>query len=138
MGLGKTFRDEKWQPVSPKKGAGYDWSALLREGGRTIRTQAIAETWYEGANRGSIWTSDQECQKDWGSKWIPNDTFDDACYDRTADPDFTTRIESPKLASELNTWREGALVRYGAFRGTGDAAPEATVEEQLEALGYAQ
>ncbi len=117
---------------------GHDWSDLVKTGGRTTRARAVADTWYEGANRASIWTSERECQRDWGSKRIRRDSFETACYDRVADPDFTIPVDDPALAGELVTWRTAAEGRYAAFSATGDAPDDAAVRDQLEALGYAE
>ncbi len=118
--------------------AGHDWSDLVADGGRTTRTRAVADTWYEGANRASIWTSERQCQRDWGSKRIRNDSFTTACYDRVSDPDFTVPVDEPALADQLAAWRAGAETRYAAFPATGDAQADAAVRDQLEALGYAE
>jgi arylsulfatase A-like enzyme len=124
-------------PPSDELQAGYDWSGILREGGRTIRHRAVSDTWYEGANRAAIWTSERECQRDWGSK-VNNDSFQSTCFDRVADPDFTVPLDDDALMRELVAWRTGAQERYRAFPDTGDAPTLSSIDDQLQALGYAQ
>jgi arylsulfatase A-like enzyme len=143
LDVSPTVRGVLGLPVAPPSDplvSGYDWSPLLRAGGgETSRDRAIAATWYLGGARGSIWTDTAECQADWGSKGIENDTFATACFDRVADPTFTAAIVDAPLAAELDAWRLSALDRRTA---RGGAAPEAPrddpTREQLEALGYAE
>ena len=125
-------------PPADELQAGYDWSRLAASGGTTIRQRAIADTWYEGANRAAIWTTARACQRDFGSVGIERDTFQTACFDRLRDPDFTEPVADPTLEAALAQWRTDALVRAAAFTGGGDAPREDAVREQLEALGYAQ
>jgi arylsulfatase A-like enzyme len=81
---------------------GVDLSAAVKAGGKSPRTSAYADTLYEGVHRASIWTAERQCQKDYGTtKQIDNDQFENACYDRVADPTFTQSIEDAALAAEL-------------------------------------
>ncbi len=129
-------------PVSPPEdplARGFDWSPLLHAGGgTTVRSRAVAATWYEGAARGSIWASDRACQADWGSRGIRDDTFATACFDRRSDPTFTRPTEDPGLAAELEQWHTAAQDRMKRIGPASNAPVDEPVREQLEALGYAE
>jgi len=85
--------------------AGEDWSAQAKgEAARTTRKVAIADTWFYSANRSSIWTDTHQCQQDFGSVDI-DDRFQDGCFARAGDPDFTTPVEQPDLMAKLVKWR---------------------------------
>ncbi|MEQ1505638.1 MAG: sulfatase [Myxococcota bacterium] len=92
---------------------GLDLSAAVLGTGPSPRTEAYADTLYEGANRASIWTSAHQCQKDFGSKDIENDQFEDGCYDRKADPVFTKTIEDAALAAKLEKQRQDLMGKVG-------------------------
>jgi len=80
---------------------GIDHSDVLASG-RTSRERAFAEATYRGIHRASLWTTERQCQKDFGStQELPDDAFVDGCFDRRADPDFVTAIEDPALMAEL-------------------------------------
>jgi len=82
---------------------GVDLSGVVRGGTSTSpRTQAYADTLFEGAHRASIWTSEMECQEDFGSS-LPEEEndFENACFDRASDPDFTHAITDKKLMAAL-------------------------------------
>jgi arylsulfatase A-like enzyme len=82
---------------------GLDLSEAVRTGRPTGRDRAFADTLYDGVHRASLWTSDRQCQKDYGStKVMEDDTFESACYDRVADPQFTKPIQDDALAAELD------------------------------------
>ncbi len=87
--------------------SGRDLSAALRgRAATTDRPFAIADTWYLNANRASIWTSAVQCQRDFGSVGLEGDGFVDGCFDRAADPDFTTPVDAPEWMARLVAWRE--------------------------------
>ena len=105
---------------------------------RTDRQRAYTETWYFGANRAAIIGPDMACQRDWGSVGIPNDTFQEGCFDRRVDPDWTAPRRDKALMEELVHWRattQAASERFGAAE---DAEDPVGTREQLEALGYVE
>ena len=63
---------------------------------------AYADTLFEGAHRASMWTSEMQCQKDFGST-LPEDEqdFENACFDRESDEDFTHPISDKRLMAAL-------------------------------------
>jgi N-acetylglucosamine-6-sulfatase len=126
------------QPTDPLA-SGFDLAPVLRAGGTsTPRTSAATATWYEGAARGALWTSEAACQADWGSVGIAADTFAAGCFDRRVDPTFLAPVENPALSSALDRWYAAAAER-GRARGLAPEAPaDDPVREQLEALGYAE
>ncbi len=82
---------------------GMDLSSIVRgEVSTSPREHAYADTLYEGAHRASIWTSEMQCQKDFGSS-LPEDEgdFENACFDRESDPDFTHAVTDRKLTAAL-------------------------------------
>ena len=84
---------------------GQDWTAQARgKKAATTRESAFADTWFYGANRASVWTSTHQCQRDFGSVDV-KDSFQDGCFDRGADPDFTTPVDQAALAESLTAWR---------------------------------
>lgn len=102
---------------------GLDLSGAIRGGGATGRERAYADTLYEGVHRASIWTSTRQCQEDYGStKKMDDDTFEDACYDREADPDFTKPVADAPLAAELDAMH--AKLMETAAAATAAAPPE--------------
>jgi arylsulfatase A-like enzyme len=81
---------------------GLDLSAAVLGKGASGRTEAYADTLYEGMHRASVWTATRQCQKDYGStKVVEDDQFETGCYDRVADPAFTQRVEDPALSARL-------------------------------------
>lgn len=87
--------------------AGLDLSGVIRGGSpRTARATAVTDTWYMTADRAAIWTSDRQCQHDFGSGPLKGETFDDACYDRRDDPDHGSPIQDPELMAKLLAWRQ--------------------------------
>ncbi|MBX2797730.1 MAG: sulfatase-like hydrolase/transferase [Myxococcales bacterium] len=82
---------------------GIDHSAAVRGKAKaTTRTEAYADTLFGGAHRASLWTSTRQCQKDFGSTHqLEDDDFADACYDRTADPDFSSPVEDAAMMARL-------------------------------------
>ncbi|MCB9697566.1 MAG: sulfatase [Alphaproteobacteria bacterium] len=89
---------------------GVDLSkAVLGKSQKTGRTVAYADTMYEGAHRASIWTSQHQCQNDYGSQIMEADQFVKACYDRTTDHTFETPIEDADLANQLEVMHKDLL-----------------------------
>lgn len=91
---------------------GMDLSAaVLGRAKSTGREIAYADTLYEGIHRASTWSSTHQCQRDFGSTHkLEDDAFEDGCYDRVADPEFTATVaEQPALITEL-TQRHDALL----------------------------
>ncbi len=97
---------------------GQSWAAQLRgDSAVTTREHAISDTWYFQANRASIWTTERQCQKDFGTQPVLQDGFVDGCYDRRTDPLFTNLVEDPALMAVLVAWRtslEGVVTLEGA------------------------
>ena len=88
------------------EGEGLDLSDVVGKGSATGRDAAVCDTWYLNANRASIWTSDWQCQKDFGSINAEKDKlFVEGCYDRKADPDFENPVDRPELMARLEAWR---------------------------------
>jgi arylsulfatase A-like enzyme len=81
---------------------GVDLSATVKGTAQSPRTEAYADTHYEGTHRASIWTMARQCQKDYGSKAIEDDQFETACFDRATDPTFTKKIDDPELMAKLD------------------------------------
>lgn len=88
---------------------GMDWSAQVRAGGKTTRTDAILDTWYYQADRAAIYTSERACIRDFGSADLEGEAWRDGCWDRAADPDFTRPFEDPALMAKLSAWRTEAV-----------------------------
>jgi arylsulfatase A-like enzyme len=101
---------------------GLDQSAVVLGTGPSVRDLAYADTLYEGAHRASVWTTTQECQKDYGSVLEEPDQFQTACYDRVTDPDFTKPVDAPELVARLEQL-------HGELMGKVQAAAEATPPE---------
>ncbi len=81
---------------------GLDLGAAMKgEAPRTQRTEAYADTLYEGVHRASLWTAERQCQKDYGSKAVEDDVFETTCYDRKADPEFTKGLQDDALMARL-------------------------------------
>jgi arylsulfatase A-like enzyme len=90
-------------PVPTEGIDGMDLSAVVRgESSTSPRNQAYADTLFEGAHRASLWTSDMQCQKDFGST-LPEDEqdFESACFDRESDADFTHPVSDRRLMAAL-------------------------------------
>lgn len=118
---------------------GGDLSALARAGGRSPRTRAFTDTWYFGANRAAVFTSDRACQHDFGSTGIRDDSFEQGCFDRVADPDFHEAFPDDSLLAELTAWRAARQAEYDAWPDIRDVSiSDDGVEAQLEALGYVE
>jgi arylsulfatase A-like enzyme len=83
---------------------GMDLSGAVRgTGSGSPRRQAYADTLFEGAHRASLWTSEVQCQKDFGST-LPaeeGEDFEDTCFDRQSDPDFTHPVAEKELMAAL-------------------------------------
>ena len=84
---------------------GVDVSGAILGTTETTRAQAYADTYYDGANRASVWTGTHQCQRDYGSALVEEDQFETGCHDRVADPDFTKTIEQPELMAALEKQR---------------------------------
>ena len=82
---------------------GLDLSAaILGASSEWPREQAFSEARFIGVHRASLWTTDRQCQMDFGTtRSIPDDRFEDACYDRKVDSEFTTAIEDEVLMNQL-------------------------------------
>jgi arylsulfatase A-like enzyme len=80
---------------------GVDLSGAITGKTETTRDLAYADTFYDGAHRASVWTATRQCQKDYGSVLEEPDTFTTGCFDRVADPDFTTPVADEALAAKL-------------------------------------
>ncbi len=76
-------------------------SAARGEVARTGRTRAYADTLFEGTHRASLWTDTMQCQKDFGSVGVQNSHFENGCFDRGADPEFTKPKGDAMLLGEL-------------------------------------
>ena len=90
-------------PAAAEHLDGVDLSGVVRgDASGSPRTQAYADTLFEGAHRASIWTSEMQCQKDFGST-LPEEEgdFENACFDRVSDPDFTHPVTDKKLMAAL-------------------------------------
>ncbi|HHO52565.1 MAG TPA: hypothetical protein ENK18_17275 [Deltaproteobacteria bacterium] len=93
---------------------GMDLSAaVLGKAKDTGRTSAYADTLYEGIHRASIWTNTYQCQRDFGSTHkLDDDAFEDGCYDRVSDPEFTKKVaDQPELLAELTKQHDALLAR---------------------------
>jgi arylsulfatase A-like enzyme len=89
---------------------GLDLSAVVTGAtSRTGRTSAYADTYFEGADRASIWTDTRQCQRDYGSEGITDSQFQDGCFDRAADPTFTKVLQDEALLAQLDAERAERL-----------------------------
>lgn len=123
----------------PEGAVGEDWSAQVRgEMSSTTRNRAYSDTWYYGTNRSAIWTSERQCQLDWGTRGVHDDDFQDGCFDRASDPGFTEVLQDAGLEEELRVWRAAREAEYAAWGDTRDVDVEGDVGAQLEALGYVE
>lgn len=110
---------------------GMDLSAAITgKAPRTPRTEAYADTFFEGAHRASVWTATHQCQKDFGSTIeLEDDTFVDACYDRVADPDFTKPVDQPALLARLEALHGELLAAAKASAPPAGAAGDGDGED---------
>lgn len=91
-------------------GSGIDHSAAVKGKGSTTRAEAYAATLFRGAHRASLWTATRQCQKDFGSEHtLPDEVWQDGCFDRVADPDFVTPIEDAELTKRLVEQHEALM-----------------------------
>ena len=100
---------------------GLDLSAAFQgKQAQTSRQEAYAATVFRGANRGSLWTANRQCQKDFGSTHqLPGDEFPDACFDRKADPTFLNGIEDATLTSKLVSMHEKLMAQVAKPEAAG-------------------
>lgn len=121
---------------------GLDLSPLVRANAperQTPRRQAFTDTWYFGANRSAVFTDAAACQRDFGSVGMKRDTFQNGCFDRVADPDFTQPVPHDALMEELVAWRAARQAEYDAWPHTRDVTGgHDDLARQLEALGYVE
>jgi arylsulfatase A-like enzyme len=119
---------------------GRDWSDRVAGNTHpTDRSVAFSDTSYFGANRAVRVTADQACQQDWGSVGINKDTFEAGCFDRAADPDWTSPTADANAMALLEVWRakqQGAYDNWPHIQDTDHVVGE--TQQQLEALGYVE
>ncbi|MEN0061391.1 MAG: sulfatase [Myxococcota bacterium] len=85
---------------------GSSHASAVREG-TTQRDQAYADATYRGIHRASIWTTDRQCQRDFGSlQNLEDDSFVDGCFDRKTDPEFTASFVDDDLMAKLDELHE--------------------------------
>lgn len=114
---------------------GSDWSAQLSGASdRTTRTRAFSDTWFYGKSRAAVWTSERQCQHDFGSG--REGDMVDGCHDRAADPEFRHPFEDRALEAELVAWRKARVAELEAWGPVQRVEPDAALGAQLEALGY--
>lgn len=90
--------------------SGHDWSAQVQgTQARTTRASAYVDTWYQNANRASLFTDTLACQRDYGSEGIEDDSFEDGCFDRERDPEFTDPSDDEAVMAELEKQRAALL-----------------------------
>lgn len=112
--------------LPPADGDGMDLSKAVAASSAWPRTNAYSETRFRGVYRASMWTSTRQCQQDFGTtKSIANDRFEDACYDRIDDPDFSTPIDGGDLMGEL----EDMYAMLSSVAREQSAAPPAGAKE---------
>jgi arylsulfatase A-like enzyme len=106
---------------------GVDLSAAVKGTGKSPRTEAYADTTYEGANRASLWTAAAQCQRDYGSSVeLEKDEFVTGCFDRKADPDFTKPVKNDALAAKLDQMHDQLMTGVPvANKGPGQKPDEA-------------
>jgi arylsulfatase A-like enzyme len=106
--------------VKGDNGDGMDLSGAVRAGARSPRKEAYSDTTLQGFVRASVWTSEFQCQQDYGStNRPPDDDFAPGCFDRRTDPLFERPIARPELAARLETWhaaREAEIAGASAAR----------------------
>jgi arylsulfatase A-like enzyme len=118
---------------------GRSWAAAVKgQADTTERKRAYSATWHFTAHRGSVWTSDRQCQLDFGSVGIDDD-FVDACYDRTVDPTFTNVITDRALTDELDAWHNDVMKGVTMTLPSPDApAPPPPGKAKTKAKGKAK
>jgi len=122
--------------------AGRDWSAQVRgDADRTTRERAWVDTWFREVDRAAVLTDRVQCQRDFGTDHDASESrapdFVEGCFDRVADPTYTSPIENPELMTELVEWRAARELELAASHPV-DRAPDAGLTERLKALGYVE
>lgn len=125
-------------PVDDPDLDGRDWSAWVR-GEHTVvdRDRVYSDTWFGGSSRAAVFTASYQCQEDFGStaRQKKKGKFVPGCYDRHADPLFTSLIEQPALLADLRTWRAAVTADLQGGR-VDEVEVDGDLNKQLEALGY--
>jgi arylsulfatase A-like enzyme len=121
---------------------GRDWSAQVRgRSDRTTRERAWVDTWFREVRRAAVLTDQLHCQRDFGTDHAASQSrapeFVEGCFDRAADPYYTTPIDAPELMAELVEWR-AAREQEREAQDASDHAPDAGLTERLRALGYVE
>ena len=120
---------------------GEDWSAQVRgELPKTTRSRVFADTWFYETKRSAVWSSTVACQQDFGTseETIEDVYFEEGCFERSSDPDFTRPGVDPSMLRELEVWRGQRLQEGAATMKSSGVAVSRELSEQLEALGYVE
>jgi arylsulfatase A-like enzyme len=113
-----------------------DWSGrLLGDPTTTTRQRAFSASMFFGTDIAAIWTPTRQCQLDYGS--VPKVTITEGCFDRRADPTFTTPLKDAELVAELKAWRAARMVEYATWDEP-TVVLDPALESQLKALGYVE
>ena len=118
-----------------------DWSSQLRgRSSETTRERTFVDNWFHEVQRSAVLAPHRACQKDFGT--IPDPTlrhptpFEEGCYDRVADPTWTTPIQDEALTAELVSWREAREAEMDAHGLSPERGEDEDLGKRLEALGY--
>lgn len=125
---------------------GRDLSALVRGGAGAIeRDHVLSDTWFAASSRAAIFTSELQCQQDFGSsaRQQRKGKFVAGCYDRDLDVLFTQPLadsdpraaEFHALQATLVDWRKVHTDALATLQHQ-TAPVSADLAEQLGALGY--
>ncbi len=112
---------------------GVDVSAALGGEASSRRSRAFSDTWFYGANRAAVVTSNWWCQEDYGSE--RPDRFVAGCFDRRSDLQRARPQARLALQGDLHRWRQEGIEAGSTF-SVRDASVGDTTRSWLEALGY--
>lgn len=119
-----------WAGLPPLGSEGVDLAGWMRTGTGGRAGPVFTDTWFREENRVASWTDAQVCMLELGAAphEAPTGRFVQGCYDRASDPLQLAPL--PIDPAPLLAWREAHPLLEG------ERAPEATLRDQLGALGY--
>lgn len=120
------------------EGPGHDLSALIRGAQQPTPHDAVyADTWFRDVDRAAVYTEDRACQLEFRpAKPGSGAGFVSGCFDRRADPAHARPLDDAVLLDQLRGWRAERALEAAAVGASERVEPSASVNQQLEALGY--